>query len=186
MSRWISYLCVCAYRAECEASIERHRSECDKSRQLTIELEKEKGRVAGGLQTHDSVYGRGCINTFTSIYLVPVLGQGNGAEVHVDIYLVYFSWTITFCLVSGLQDQHTKLKQHVSDIEAALAQRESALVQLNAANMASYRKHDQFDEEQKLKIQQLEEDLSNQTNLCETLQQQVGEEVWGVVFSYHL
>lgn len=34
-------------RAECQTSINRHRAECEASRQMSMELEKEKGRLAG-------------------------------------------------------------------------------------------------------------------------------------------
>ena len=42
-------LCLrsCVNRAECQASIERHRAECDTNRKLSIDLEKERGRVEG-------------------------------------------------------------------------------------------------------------------------------------------
>lgn len=66
------------------------------------------------------------------------------------------------------------MKQHAADLETALSQRESTLVQLNAANQSATKKHDQTDEEQRLKLRQLEEDMSNQTSLCDSLQQQVG------------
>ena len=65
------------------------------------------------------------------------------------------------------------MKQHAADLETALSQRESTVVQLNAANQAATRKHDQTDEEQRLKLRQLEEDLTNQTAVCDSLQQQV-------------
>ena len=81
--------------------------------------------------------------------------------------------TLEFEYISALKEQHGKLKQHAADLETALSQRESTLVQLNAANQAATRKHDQTDEEQRLKLRQLEEDLTNQTAVCDSLQQQV-------------
>lgn len=38
---------LAAERAECEASIERHREECENNARISIELEKEKGKLAG-------------------------------------------------------------------------------------------------------------------------------------------
>ena len=84
-----------------------------------------------------------------------------------------------FEYISALKEQHGKLKQHAADLETALSQRESTLVQLNAANQAATRKHDQTDEEQRLKLRQLEEDLTNQTAVCDSLQQQVQREYNG-------
>ncbi|KAF6021807.1 GOLGA3 [Bugula neritina] len=109
-------------RAECEASISRHRSECETSRQLSMDLEKERGRL------------------------------------------------------SALKDQHNKVKQHAVELEAALAQRESVLVQLSAANQTVTQKHDQLTEEQMLRVRQLEEDLSNQTSLCDSLKAELNSE----------
>lgn len=86
--------------------------------------------------------------------------------------LLWLYWILDIYIVA-LKEQHTKLKQHAADLETALAQRESTLVQLNAANQTSTRKHDQTDEEQRLKLRQLEEDLTNQTSVCDSLQQQV-------------
>jgi len=75
-----------------------------------------------------------------------------------------------------LKDQHNKVKQHAVELEAALAQRESVLVQLSAANQTVTQKHDQLTEEQMLRVRQLEEDLSNQTSLCDSLKAEVS--VW--------
>ena len=72
-----------------------------------------------------------------------------------------------------MKEQHTKVKQHASELESALAQRESALVQLNAANQSVNRKHDELSEEQRLKVRQLQDDLSKQSSLCDSLQSQV-------------
>lgn len=74
----------------------------------------------------------------------------------------------------ALKDQHTKLKQHAADLEAALAQRESALVQLSASSQSVTRRNDQLNEEQRLRLRQLEEDLGTQTSLCASLQIHVG------------
>ena len=42
--------------AECEASINRHRAECDTNRQISMELEKERGRLAGKTRVHGSMF----------------------------------------------------------------------------------------------------------------------------------
>ncbi|XP_067935057.1 golgin subfamily A member 3-like [Watersipora subatra] len=109
-------------RAECEASISRHRAECDNSLKISMELEKERGRLA------------------------------------------------------ALKEQHNKAKQHTSELESALGQRESALVQLSAASQTLTAKHDEESEEQKIKIRQLEDDLNKQALLHHDLQSQVDSE----------
>lgn len=76
-----------------------------------------------------------------------------------------------------MMDQHAKLKQHTSDLESALSQREAALVEFQAANMSASRKYDQVDEEQRLRVRQLEEDLNQQTTLSESLQRQVSRQL---------
>lgn len=72
-----------------------------------------------------------------------------------------------------LSEQHGKLKQHANDLETALSQREATLVQLQATNLSASKKHDLTDEEQKMRIRQLLEDLNNQTSKCESIERQV-------------
>jgi len=73
----------------------------------------------------------------------------------------------------AVAEQHNKLKQHTAELESSLAQKESSLIHMNAANMATSRKCDQTEEEQRLKVRQLEEDLCSQNELAESLQNQV-------------
>lgn len=76
------------------------------------------------------------------------------------------------------------MKQHATELETALGQRESAMVQLNAANQSVTRKHDELSEEQRLKVRQLEEDLSSQNTLCDSLQNQVRGIIMRALYYY--
>ena len=117
-----------------------------------MELERERGRLAGTSPSPALSLPPSSLSPSLSLPPSPI-----------NMLLIF----------TGLLEQHNKLKQHSSDLEAALAQHEAEIVELHAAGASESRKHDQVDEEQMLKLRQLQEDLSAQASLIDSLQEQV-------------